>query len=240
MEPPPGPPDALAEIHVWFHDVNLAPDALDALARLLSSSELAKARRYHFDADMRRSLVARASLRQHLSHYCGVDPAAIVIREDGHAKPDAPATGMYFNVSHAADFVGIAFSSACPVGFDLERIRPMRDALSIAARFFSTEEQQVVARAVDPDQAFFEVWTAKEALVKGTGTGLSSELGAFTVPMGATTLTPVGTSLPAYAGWRVASVPPPRDTYRAAVAALHSSAVIRVMAGPTSAAGVNL
>jgi len=216
------------EIHVWFHDVDLAPGAVDDLARTLSSAELAKATRYHFDADRRRSIVARASLRHHLSRYCGLDPAAILIRSEQGVKPEAPATGIHFNVSHAGDLVGIAFSSACPVGFDIERIRPMRDAMSIVNRYFSSEEQQVLAKAADQDDAFFQVWTAKEALVKGTGKGLSSELGAFTVPIGATTLTPIQTELPDYSGWRVASVTPPRAGYRAAVAACHPSATIRV------------
>lgn len=222
MSLPPG------EIHVWFHDVDLAPGAVDDLARTLSSAELAKAIRYHFDADRRRSIVARASLRHHLSNYCGVDPATILIRSEQGVKPDAPATGIHFNVSHAGDLIGIAFSSECPVGFDIERIRPMRDAMSIVNRCFSTEEQQVLAKAADQDDAFFQVWTAKEALVKGTGKGLTSELGAFTVPIGATALTAIRTDLADYAGWSVASVTPPREGYRAAVAACHPSATVRV------------
>lgn len=219
------------EIHVWFHNVDPAPASLDDLARLLTSAELAKARRYHFDADRRRSIVARASLRLHLSRYCGLDPAAILISSDPGTKPEAPATGVHFNVSHAGDLVGLAFSARCPVGFDVERVRQMREAAAIAKRYFSPDEQQAVADAADADEAFFEIWTTKEALVKGTGKGLSSELAAFTVPRLATALTPVRTAVKDYADWCVAAVVPPRAGYRAAVAARQSNAVIRVTTG---------
>lgn len=208
-----------AEIHVWFHSVDLPPGAIDDLARTLTPVELARANRYHFDADRRRSIVARASLRLHLSRYCGLDPGEIVVGSEEGGKPDAPATGMHFNVSHAGDLVGLAFSTECPVGFDVERIRTMRDGLGIARRFFSTAEQQLVAAAVDRDDVFFRIWTAKEAIVKGTGKGLSSRLDAFTVALDVMTLTPIRTELPEYQDWCVAAVDPPREGYRAAVAA---------------------
>jgi 4'-phosphopantetheinyl transferase len=219
------------EVHVWFHEVEVAPERLDGLSRILSSAELAKALRYHFDADRRRSIVARAALRIHLSRYCGIDPAAIVIAADAGTKPEAPGSGVHFNVSHAGDFVGIAFSSSSPVGFDVERVRAMRDAESIAKRYFSPDEQRAMAEAADPDDTFFQIWTAKEALVKGTGKGLSSELAAFTVPVLATELTPIRTDADDYKDWRVAAVAPPRAGYRAAVAARQSKGVIRVNAG---------
>lgn len=219
------------EVHVWFHDVEVTPEQLDSLSRLLSSAELARALRYHFEADRRRSIVARAALRIHLSRYSGIDPAAIVIAAEAGAKPEAPRTGVHFNVSHAADFVGIAFSSASPVGFDVERVRTMRDADAIAKRYFSPDEQRAMTDAADPDDAFFQIWTAKEALVKGTGKGLSTELAAFTVPVLATELTPIRTATVDYKDWCVAAVAPPRAGYRAAVAARQSKGVIRVNAG---------
>lgn len=217
------------EIHVWFHDADVAPAALDGLAPVLNPAELARASRYHFEADRRRSIVARASLRIHLSHYCGVEAASILIGAADGAKPEAPATGVQFNVSHAGDVVALAFSAACPVGLDVERIRPMRDAQGIARRYFSADEQRALDASADVDDTFFRIWTAKEALVKGTGKGLSSELAAFTVPFASAALAPVqaepGVGLE---GWSVASLDDPREGYRAAVAARTGHATLRV------------
>lgn len=216
------------EIHVWFCDSDVAPATLDGLALVLDPAELARASRYHFEADRRRSIVARASLRIHLSHYCGVDAASILIAAADGAKPEAPATGVHFNVSHAGDVVALAFSAACPVGIDVERVRPMRDAQGIARRYFSPDEQRALEESADVDDTFFRIWTAKEALVKGTGKGLSSELAAFTVPFLATALAPVRTGVGDHEGWCVASLAAPRDGYRAALAARTTEAAIRV------------
>lgn len=219
------------EVHVWFHDVEPDPAALADLSRILTSAELVRARRYHFEADRRRSIVARAALRLHLSRYCGTEPGAILVVAEAGAKPEAPRTGVRFNVSHSGDLVGLAFSSAAPVGFDIERVRPMRDVAGIAARYFSPDERRVMAEAADAEDTFFQIWTAKEAAVKGTGHGLSSDLAAFTVPVGAGVLTRVDTGLTVYADWCVAAIATPRPGYRAALAARQPSAVVRVASG---------
>ena len=171
------------------------------LTRVLTSAELAKASRYRVDADRARSIVARAALRIHLSRYSGLDAASILITAPQGAKPAAPLTGLDFNVSHAGDLVAIVFASGCPVGIDVERVRPVRDREGIATRYFSPDEQRELEASSNPEDTFFRIWTAKEALVKGTGKGLTSDLTAFTVPWAETTL-----SLCPYARERVRRV----------------------------------
>ncbi len=223
------PPD---EVHVWFHAADIAPAALDELSRTLTSAELVRAGRYRFDDDRRRSIVARGSLRLHLSRYSGEPPAGILIAGQAGEKPHAPRTGIQFSVSHAGGLVALAFSAAAPVGVDIERLRPVRDAAGIASRFFSPDEQRAMAASADTEGAFFGIWTAKEAVVKGTGLGLASELGAFTAPRDPGGLRPVETTLNLYAGWCVTPIEPPRPGYRAALAVRLPSAVIRVGSGP--------
>ncbi len=145
----PLPPD---EVHVWFHEADIAPAALDDLSRTLTSAELVRARRYRFDEDRRRSIVARASLRLHLSRYSGEPASAILIAGEAGKKPQAPRTGIQFNVSHAGDLVSLAFSAAAPVGVDIERVRPVRDAAGIASRFFSPDEQREMAEAGETER----------------------------------------------------------------------------------------
>ena len=225
MPLPPG------EIHVWFHGADVPPAVRDDLTCVLTSGELAKASRYRFDADRARSIVARAALRIHLSRYSGLDAASILITTPEGTKPAAPLTGIQFNVSHAGDLVAIAFASGYPVGIDVERVRPVRDREGIAKRYFSADEQRELEASSNPEDTFFRIWTAKEALVKGTGKGLTSDLTEFTVPWAATTLSRVRTRVSGYEAWCVAAVDAPRDGYRAAVAACAAEAAIRVTSG---------
>jgi 4'-phosphopantetheinyl transferase len=225
MPLPPG------EIHVWFHSADVSPAGRDGLTRVLTSAELAKASRYHFDADRARSIVARAALRIHLSRYSGLDAASILITTPEGTKPAALLTGIDFNVSHAGDLVAIAFASGCPVGIDVERVRPVRDREGIAKRYFSPDEQRELEASSNPEDTFFRIWTAKEALVKGTGKGLTSDLTEFTVPWAETTLSRVRTRVSGYEAWCVAALAAPRDGYRAAVAASAAGAAIRVTSG---------
>ena len=71
----------------------------------------------------------------------------------------------------------------------------MRDVLAIARRFFSPNEAAAVER--DPS-LFFSIWTAKEAVVKAIGGGLTIHLASFEAFASMTRFTPV-TNLGEYA-----------------------------------------
>ncbi len=60
---------------------------------------------------------------------------------------------------------------------DIEAVRPMDDALSIAKSRFTPAE----ARAIDSDESFFALWTRKEAVAKCLGWGLSLPFDVFEV-----------------------------------------------------------
>ena len=78
-----------------------------------------------------------------------------------------------------------AFTLDCEIGIDVEKIRELNDAESIAARFFSTGELSDL-RSVPPcgrALAFFRCWTRKEAYVKATGEGLAVPLNRFQVTL---------------------------------------------------------
>jgi 4'-phosphopantetheinyl transferase len=81
----------------------------------------------------------------------------------------------------------VAVTSGGEVGIDVERVRPMPDALRLAERFFSTAESDVLKELPPPEQgaAFLNLWTRKEALAKATGLGITNSLTRFEVAMGA-------------------------------------------------------
>jgi len=201
-------------IDVYFIDVNVADDVLETLANLLTIPERTRADRYRFPDDRRRSIVARAATRRFIGRYLGADPATLIIDEEEFGKPVLRARAIEFNASHSGDLVALAFARDTAVGIDVERRRQLTDTLALARRYFSAEEVAIVEQAADIADAFFAIWTAKEAIVKASGKGIGTgDLHGFTVPFRDPDLRPV------VDGWSVAAVDPNRDGYYAAVAA---------------------
>jgi len=201
-------------IDVYFIDVNVTNDVLDALANLLTIPERARANRYRFADDRRRSIVARAATRRFIGRYLNADPATLIFDEEEFGKPVLRGRAVEFNASHSGDLVALAFSTETAVGVDVERRRQLTDTLALARRYFSAEEVSIVERAADHGEAFFAIWTAKEAIVKASGKGIGTgDLHGFTVPFRDPELRPV------IDGWSVAAIDPNRDGYYAAVAA---------------------
>jgi 4'-phosphopantetheinyl transferase len=65
------------------------------------------------------------------------------------------------------------------LGIDIEQIKPGIDFINISKDYFSPKEQQLIFffdRIVDQNQAFFEIWTRKEALLKAIGIGINTKL----------------------------------------------------------------
>jgi 4'-phosphopantetheinyl transferase len=200
-------------IDVYFIDVNISNDVLDALANLLTIPERARAGRYRFADDRRRSIVARAATRRFLGRYLDAAPATLIIDEEEFGKPVLRGREIEFNASHSGDLVALALAKETAVGVDVERRRPLNDTVALARRYFSAVEVSIVETAADHGHAFFSIWTAKEAIVKASGKGIGSgDLHAFTVPFRDPELRPV------IDGWSVAAIDPNRDGYYAAVA----------------------
>lgn len=77
--------------------------------------------------------------------------------------------GFHFSLSHARGAVAAAVSDR-EIGVDVEPLAPARSR--VAKRCFTDREQAYLCAAADPDRAFYEIWTRKEAFLKYTGQGL--------------------------------------------------------------------
>jgi 4'-phosphopantetheinyl transferase len=77
------------------------------------------------------------------------------------------------SLSHGGGLVAVALTAHGPVGVDVERIRPV-PALALAARWFSAPDADWLAGRYPGHQveAFFWLWTQKEAVGKALGIGL--------------------------------------------------------------------
>ena len=174
------------DVHVWTVtlDVRAWGDYLTNGG--LDVHEVARATRFHFEADRRRFVISHAATRMILARYLGVTPGAVFVRAADGEKPglapDRHGAGLRFNVSHSHEVAVVAIGDR-EVGVDVERVRPLPDLDALVARWFSRPERHAF-EALPPAarvQAFFACWTLKEAYLKGCGDGLSRALDGFTV-----------------------------------------------------------
>lgn len=169
------------EVHLWAASLVQPPEELARLRRLLSVDELARADRFRAPHHQQRHVAAHGLLREMLGAY-DRRPAELLEFDVGtHGKPALVtadrARPLHFNLSHSGDhlLVGIAREE---LGVDLEVIRPGLQFLRLADRYFTPAEAETL-RSVPKSQqpeAFYTLWTRKEAYVKALGTGLSEGL----------------------------------------------------------------
>lgn len=120
----------------------------------------------------------RQPLLRTLSVYLGVDADEVTLVEGAHGRPQlasAHDSTLNFNWSHSGAHALIAVARGIAPGIDLERRRPQPRALPLARRFFDSDEAESLAALPDEARAaaFLELWTAKEALLKAHGHGIS-------------------------------------------------------------------
>ena len=181
------PPLGRGEIHVWHFGLDVDPGALPALRALLDDTERGRADRFYRAIHGNRFTVGRATLRRMLAGYTGASPEGLAFTYGPDGKPglhpDAHPDHVCFNLSHSGDFAACAVRRERAVGLDIEMIRPSPDFLKIARRFFAPDEAEQLEALPAGEQlaAFYQCWTAKEALVKAWGQGLSAPLDQFSV-----------------------------------------------------------
>jgi 4'-phosphopantetheinyl transferase len=82
--------------------------------------------------------------------------------------------GLMLSLSHAVGATAVAFAPF-PVGIDIERCEADADALAIDAELFGKRDHAFLA-ALDGEgrrDAFYRLWTLKEARLKRLGRGLA-------------------------------------------------------------------
>lgn len=170
-------------VHVWI--IHL--DGLDRVdppwGRLLTVEEKERARKFRFKADRLRFLARRGMLRLLLTKYAGMPLEKVVYHANLHGKLSLPNSRISFNLSSSQDWVTYAFALDSDVGVDVEQVRPMPDMLRVAKHWFSLDEQ-IVFFNLPPrlqTEAFFHIWTQKEAFIKARGDGLAYPLKDFSV-----------------------------------------------------------
>ncbi|WP_156120384.1 4'-phosphopantetheinyl transferase family protein [Neosynechococcus sphagnicola] len=167
------------QVHLWQADLVVPMAELQVLSSLLSMEENRRADRLRLELHRQRFIAARGYLRVILSRYLDLLPGQLIFTYGAHGKPILETTfsagRLEFNLSHSHDLCTYAIALDMQVGIDLEYRRPINNVEQLAQRFFSPSEyEQLQSRT--PEQrldCFLQIWTLKEAYLKGTGWGLA-------------------------------------------------------------------
>jgi len=166
---------SLGDVAVFRIDLRISEADLAARLGSLSEEERERAARLaSHPRAQRRFVAARAGLRAVLGAHRGASPASLVFGEGPHGKPELGG-GPFFSLSHSEDLALCALSPSRRLGVDVEAVRAVPEAEAIARRWFTASERVAYegVRAARPEEAFFRVWTRKEAYLKALGTGLA-------------------------------------------------------------------
>ncbi|HEX2477581.1 MAG TPA: 4'-phosphopantetheinyl transferase superfamily protein [Lacipirellulaceae bacterium] len=183
------PPAGLSddEAHVWAVRVDETQAPADQRMACFSPDERQRAEQFQLEAPRRRFIVARTALRRLLGHYLDIPAADISLAYSPRGKPMLGGTSaggsLQFNVAHTHELALVAVTRGCDVGVDVERLRMVSRLESIVRRYFHPAEVSEIlkAPAESRNEAFLRCWTAKEAVIKAIGTGITDSLAAFCV-----------------------------------------------------------
>lgn len=168
-------------IEILMTRLDVGSEAAREAAALLSDGERRRAAGFSRNRDSLRFIVTRAELRRQLGARLQVPARQIEFASGPHGKPclgGGKAHDLHFSVSHSDDVAALAFATEGEIGVDIEVLRAVPDAETIAAQFCSPEEWRAYASLTEHQKlrGFLAWWTRREAFVKAHGGGLSHPL----------------------------------------------------------------
>jgi 4'-phosphopantetheinyl transferase len=144
-----------------------------------SEEERKRASTLAVPAAARKLLARRTAVRLVLGRYCSSDPADLRLVTAPGGKPillpsSEGGRTVSFSTGHSGDLYCIAIATSASVGVDVELVRSVTRAQSIARRWFGEAEARCLEADSSEvlDEKFMRMWTAKEALAKRHGAGL--------------------------------------------------------------------
>lgn len=223
-------------VYIYSQELDAPDRPLEYFAAVLSADERQRADRFCRPRDAQRFTVARGMLRRTLGGILATAAESIRFSYGAHGKPSlATADGeplpLQFNLAHSSHRAMLAVAAAGEIGIDIEKIRPVKSLDGIVAKHFSPLERAAFQALPQEErlQAFFRVWTRKEAVVKAIGTGLALSLTSFDVSLAASPAAALlGMRSEEHAGWPWSLLPLQTPHGFCAALAVAHSAPIRV------------
>lgn len=173
-------------IKVFFQDLELLQTMPEqAFTEIMDKSEQ---QRYLSMKNTKQKFVYAASrfcLKKTLSSLCGIPTDSLRFYYGKHGKPYIENNkALHFNISHSRKMLMMAVSSR-PVGVDVEQIANRSSMQKTVNRYFADSEKSLYNLAADDQKhVFYSIWTAKEALLKASGKGISVNLAEISAELG--------------------------------------------------------
>lgn len=176
-----------AEVHIWLAHLTVSPPRIKQYYPLLSREEKERSERFVHFIHRKRFIASHGFMRTALATYLPCNAEDLVFKKAEKGKPvlvsQKPSESLHFNLSHSHNLALLAISKNKAVGIDVEYMDRKNEWKKIIQRFFTPEEQQALFSLPEDQQqqAFFKVWTRKEAHMKVIGEGLYLSPTQFTV-----------------------------------------------------------
>ncbi|MCB7162456.1 4'-phosphopantetheinyl transferase superfamily protein [Bacillus subtilis] len=178
------------EIYWIYLPKHIGVDDVSKGIAYLDKEELQTFYNYRVDFKKIEFLTGRILLKSMLGKKLQVSPNSIHLHKDKYGKLHLKPidyllfeASWYFNLSHSNRIIACVLSTHNHVGIDVEHISP--DYLHLKHTVFTnTEIEYILQHSVSQSEAFFELWTRKEAYIKSIGTGFSISPNLFSVPVG--------------------------------------------------------
>jgi 4'-phosphopantetheinyl transferase len=220
------------EVHLWLARLEAGLWDLASLRVTLSEAELQRAERFRYQRDRMGYVLAHGMRRMVLGRYVHGEAGELAFGNAAKGKPALCMGGeidrIRFSLSHSGEYALLAVALDQEVGADLEQMRGEIEFAPLAGQFSVCEAAWLASLPAEARrEAFFALWTCKEACVKATGEGLSCPLDQFDVTVAAE-MEPSAVWL-GEDQWQVVRLPAPGG-YAAAVAVGGAKPMLRLWA----------
>jgi 4'-phosphopantetheinyl transferase len=175
------------QIHLWQYPIGDPPDArhLAHAITLLSAAEKKRCAAFHFEKHRAEYALSHAMLRLALSEYAPVKSGEWQFLTGEKGKPEIASptldTPIWYNLSHTDGLAVCVAGRVRQLGVDVENMNRKASHQELAKHFFAPAEYEYLRNlpASLQREAFFRIWTLKEAYIKAEGKGLSIPLDSF-------------------------------------------------------------
>jgi len=226
-------------VHVWWVELDDPRLDYDALYSTLAEDEAARAGRIRKHGERYRWIVARATLRQILGRYVGIEPSLVRFSYSIDGRPRLSGQlndqALQFSLSHAGSYALCAIARGYRVGVDVE-IQGAFNHDDLARHRFTPQEVDLLASLPSSERGawFVQLWTYKEAYVKARGLSLDTVLNDIVMVPRATGTTAIIAEHELRAGTWTLRALPVMHGYCGAIAAASPACRIQFRAWPVA------
>jgi 4'-phosphopantetheinyl transferase len=155
-------------IDLWYLNTkNISEEKVNCLLKFLPYEMINEINRFRNHSDRRLKLYGKLMIRKYYEDK-NIEFKWCEYHLSSRGKPYYN-NSIKFNISHSEDYVTVAFSDM-EIGNDIEKVTDFD--ITAVASYLHPLETKYIENASSSENAFFKVWTRKEAYLKAIGKGI--------------------------------------------------------------------